>query len=60
MYNMSLFVERLFYKVGYVSKFFYCRVCEDLVLVELRPTGVYRSCDKCKACGITIKPESTS
>ena len=59
-FNLSAKIERLYYKAACVNRFYYCRICEDLVLVELRPTGVYRSCDQCKRCQITIKSESTS
>lgn len=55
-YNLSVRTERLFYKALNVYKYYYCDIASDLILVELRPTGVYRSCDKCKACKIKIEP----
>ncbi len=60
MYDKSVRIEQMFYRASCVYKYFFCKKIEDLVLFEIRPAGVYRSCDKCKKCEITVWPKSSA
>ena len=57
-YYWSCKTERVNYKASCIKKFYYCSKADDIIQMDITPSGMYRDCEKCKSCSITDTSET--